>query len=54
MHAAIPFRHSPVSEAGVALAIDYASTLGCTQLNCLAGLKPDAVSPAAARDPLSR
>lgn len=35
--------------AGVARAIDYARTLGCRRLNCLAGIPPAGVSPAAAR-----
>lgn len=30
---------------GVGLAIDYAKALGCTQLNCLAGVAPAGVSP---------
>lgn len=30
--------------AGVVKAIDYAKVLGCTQVNCLAGIKPDHVS----------
>lgn len=29
---------------GVDRAIDYATTLGCKQVNCLAGIKPDGVS----------
>ncbi|MCL7930752.1 hydroxypyruvate isomerase [Halomonas llamarensis] len=29
---------------GVDRAIDYATTLGCKQVNCLAGIKPDSVS----------
>jgi hydroxypyruvate isomerase len=35
--------------AGVAKAIDYATTLGVQQLNCLAGKQPDDVSDAQAR-----
>jgi hydroxypyruvate isomerase len=31
-------------KAGVAKAIDYATTLGCTQVNCLAGIAPAGVS----------
>ncbi|MCW5719375.1 MAG: hydroxypyruvate isomerase [Bauldia sp.] len=30
-------------KAGVATAIDYATTLGCKQVNCLAGIAPDGV-----------
>jgi hydroxypyruvate isomerase len=37
-------------ESGVDLAIDYATTLECTQVNCLAGIVPPGVSPAQARD----
>ena len=29
---------------GVGMAIDYAKALGCTQLNCLAGIRPDGVT----------
>ena len=29
--------------SGVDIAIDYATTLGCTQVNCLAGIRPDRV-----------
>ena len=35
---------------GVARAIDYASALGCTQVNCLAGIAPAGVSAAALRE----
>jgi hydroxypyruvate isomerase len=35
--------------AGVPLGIDYATALGCPQLNCLAGKRPAGVSPEAAR-----
>jgi hydroxypyruvate isomerase len=35
--------------AGVAQAIEYALATGCTQLNCLAGIKPDELSDARAR-----
>jgi hydroxypyruvate isomerase len=31
--------------AGVAKAIDYATTLGCKQVNCLAGIAPQGVAP---------
>ncbi|WP_138438387.1 hydroxypyruvate isomerase [Marinobacter alexandrii] len=34
--------------AGVDQAIDYAKALGCRQLNCLAGLRPESVSEALA------
>lgn len=36
--------------AGVAQAIDYARTLGCRQLNCLAGLAPAGVPEATLRE----
>ena len=39
----------PEFEAGVDLAIDYATALGCRQLNCLAGRLPDDVDAADAR-----
>jgi hydroxypyruvate isomerase len=32
---------------GVGLAIDYAKALGCTRLNCLAGIAPPSISPEA-------
>src|SRR5688572_22046029 len=32
-------------KAGVAKAIDYATTLGCKQVNCLAGIAPQGVAP---------
>lgn len=35
--------------AGVAQAIDYATTLGCSQLNCLAGIAPAGVPEATVR-----
>lgn len=35
---------------GVAQAIDYATALGCPQLNCLAGIAPAGVSEAAVRE----
>lgn len=35
---------------GVARAIDYATALGCTQVNCLAGIAPAGVSAAALRE----
>src|ERR1700682_5851606 len=37
------------SAEGVELAIDYATTLGCKQLNCLAGITPAGVAPEEAR-----
>ncbi|HUC61660.1 MAG TPA: hydroxypyruvate isomerase [Alphaproteobacteria bacterium] len=38
---------------GVARAIDYAGTLGCRQLNCLAGIAPSGVEPARLRATLA-
>ena len=35
---------------GVDRAIEYATALGCAQVNCLAGIVPDGVSQAAARE----
>ena len=32
-------------QEGVGRAIDYAKTLGCTQLNCLAGIAPEGADP---------
>jgi hydroxypyruvate isomerase len=37
---------------GVELAIDYATALGCGQLNCLAGITPAGVTPEEARSTL--
>ena len=37
---------------GVGQAIDYAQALGCTQLNCLAGIAPAAIDPQLLRDTL--
>ena len=37
---------------GVGQAIDYARQLGCPRLNCLAGLRPETVSEARARETL--
>jgi hydroxypyruvate isomerase len=37
---------------GVARAIDYATALGCAQVNCLAGIQPDGVSDDEARQTL--
>ncbi len=36
-------------EEGVALAIDYATALGCQQVNCLAGIRPAQLDPSDAR-----
>ena len=41
-------------EAGVDRAIEYAKALGCTRVNCLAGIKPASVSPDLARQTLVR
>ena len=38
---------------GVGKAIDYAKTLGCTQVNCLAGIAPAGVEPQAAHRTLA-
>ncbi|MBD3897124.1 hydroxypyruvate isomerase [Halomonas sp. ML-15] len=38
--------------AGVEQAIDYATTLGCKQVNCLAGIQPQGVSQEQARQTL--
>lgn len=35
---------------GVERAIDYATTLGCKQVNCLAGIRPPRVDPSDARE----
>jgi hydroxypyruvate isomerase len=37
---------------GVGRAIEYATALGCPQVNCLAGIAPQSVDPAAARETL--
>lgn len=37
-------------EAGVERAIDYATVLGCTQVNCLAGIRPPGHDPVEARE----
>lgn len=47
--AILPERVSEFRE-GVAQAIDYARTLGCPRLNCLAGLAPEGMSRARLRD----
>jgi hydroxypyruvate isomerase len=39
---------------GVGKAIEYASTLQCTQINCLAGIAPASVDPAKLRETLVR
>ena len=41
-------------KTGVDQAIAYANTLGCDRVNCLAGIPPAGVDPAAARDTLVR
>src|SRR4051812_13423261 len=41
-------------QAGVDKAIGYATTLGCPRVNCLAGILPQTVDPAVARDTLVR
>jgi hydroxypyruvate isomerase len=41
-------------ESGVQLAIEYASALGCRQLNCLAGLRPEGIATDTARATLVR
>lgn len=43
--ACLPGREAEFRE-GVALALDYARTLGCRRLNCLAGLRPKGVPEA--------
>ena len=37
-------------EGGVAKAIEYAAVLGCTQINCLAGIRPRHVDASVARE----
>jgi hydroxypyruvate isomerase len=39
-------------KAGVSTAIAYANALGCTQVNCLAGIRPNTLDPATARQTL--
>jgi hydroxypyruvate isomerase len=39
---------------GAALAIDYATALGCKQVNCLAGIRPPHVDPIEARETFIR
>jgi hydroxypyruvate isomerase len=41
-------------EAGVARAIAYATTLGCSRLNCLSGIRPPDVSEQTAHDTIVR
>src|SRR6185503_6937570 len=41
-------------ESGVDRAIEYATALGCTRVNCLAGIKPPDVGADAARQALIR
>ncbi len=40
--------------AGVDRAIDYATTLGCRQVNCLAGIRPPQLDPTDARETFIR
>ncbi len=40
-------------QEGVGKAIDYATALGCTQLNCLAGIPPNGVPQSTIQDTLS-
>lgn len=47
--AALPDRTEEF-RAGVDRAIEYASALGCPQVNCLAGIAPDGADPARLRD----
>jgi hydroxypyruvate isomerase len=47
--ACLPDRIGEFQE-GVGRAIEYASALGCRQLNCLAGLTPEGVDPALVTD----
>lgn len=44
----------PEFEHGVDRAIEYATALGCTRVNCLAGIKPAALDPAVARETFVR
>lgn len=37
---------------GVGVAIDYARALGCTNINCLAGIRPDGLDPKTATETL--
>src|SRR5580704_4686197 len=46
-----PDRRAEFAE-GVEQAIDYATTLGCKQLNCLAGIRPAGVTTEEARSTL--
>jgi hydroxypyruvate isomerase len=46
--ASLPGREGEFQD-GVARAIDYATTLGCKQLNCLAGVPPEGADPERAR-----
>jgi len=41
-------------EAGVGTAIEYATALGCRQVNCLAGIRPSGLDPADARETFIR
>jgi|TARA_B100001123_G_C15152099_1_gene963898 hydroxypyruvate isomerase len=49
--ACLPDRVSEFQES-VGIAAEYASALGCPQVNCLAGIKPESVSDEAARETL--
>src|ERR1035438_2147904 len=49
--AALPDRIGEFQD-GVGTAIDYAKALGCTQLNCLAGIRPDGVPEEKVHDTL--
>jgi len=49
--AALPDRVGEFQD-GVGTAIDYAKALGCTQLNCLAGIRPDGVPEEKVHDTL--
>jgi hydroxypyruvate isomerase len=51
--ACYPDRHAEF-EAGVKTAIEYATTLGCTQVNCLSGMTPRGVDEVTARDAFVR
>lgn len=50
--AALPDRIGEFQD-GVGTAIDYAKALGCTQLNCLAGIRPDGVPDEKVHDTLA-
>lgn len=50
--ACLPGREAEFRE-GVALAVQYAATLGCTRLNCLVGKTPEGASPEQIRSTLT-